>query len=154
MPLVDQDEEHLKILSVGYYVMAGMIVFFALFGLIYVVLGIVFTIDPPPTRSGDPPVTFMGPLFAIIGGLVTAFGSAFGVCTFLAGRYLKRRQHRTFCFVMAGLNCFYIPIGTALGVFTILVLLKSIDPSLSISQSRVRGGLIPQARFLGGGNEP
>jgi len=147
MPLVDQDEEHLKILSIAYYVMAGTIVFGALFGLLYVVLGIVFTISPPPTRPGDQSATFMGPFLAALGGAFTLLGSAFALCTYLAGRYLRRKEHRTFCFVVAGLNCLWVPIGTALGVFTILVLQR---PAVARLFS---GSVAPPALPLGTGSQ-
>ena len=40
----------------------------------------------------------------------------------LSALFLWRRQHRMFSMVVGGLNCLQIPFGTALGVFTILVL--------------------------------
>ncbi len=42
--------------------------------------------------------------------------------SFLTGRFLARRQHPTFCIVVSALDCMCMPLGTALGVFTILVL--------------------------------
>ena len=44
------------------------------------------------------------------------------VLNVLSGLFLWRRQHRVFSLVIGGLNCLQIPFGTALGVFTILVL--------------------------------
>jgi len=41
-----------------------------------------------------------------------------------AGRKLKRRMSRTFCLVVAGIECILMPFGTVLGVFTIVVLMK------------------------------
>lgn len=41
-----------------------------------------------------------------------------------AGRKLKRRTSRTFCLVVAGLECILMPFGTVLGVFTLIVLSK------------------------------
>jgi hypothetical protein len=35
---------------------------------------------------------------------------------------LRKRRHRTLSFVMACLTCINIPLGTALGVFTLVVL--------------------------------
>ena len=40
----------------------------------------------------------------------------------LAGRYLARRERYTFCLVVAGVECMFMPFGTVLGVFTIIVL--------------------------------
>ena len=40
----------------------------------------------------------------------------------LTGRWLAARRNWTFCFVVACLSCMNVPLGTILGVFTILVL--------------------------------
>jgi len=40
----------------------------------------------------------------------------------VAGRFTARQKHDTFCFVMACVECLFMPLGTVLGVFTILVL--------------------------------
>ena len=42
----------------------------------------------------------------------------------LAGRRLAALRSHTFCLVVAGIECFFMPFGTILGVFTILTLLK------------------------------
>jgi len=41
-----------------------------------------------------------------------------------AGGKLRRRVSRMFCLVVAGLECILMPIGTVLGVFTIIVLAR------------------------------
>ena len=64
----------------------------------------------------------IGFLFVGIGTVVVLLGWTIGGLTIYAGRCLQRRRHRTFTFVMAGINCLHVPFGTALGVFTIIVL--------------------------------
>ena len=39
-----------------------------------------------------------------------------------AGRSIKRRKRHAFCLVVAGLSCFFMPFGTILGVFSLIVL--------------------------------
>ena len=41
--------------------------------------------------------------------------------TIYAGRCVQKRQHRTFIYVMAGLNCPLIPWGTLLGIATFIL---------------------------------
>ena len=41
-----------------------------------------------------------------------------------AGRKLRGRRSRMFCLVIAGIECAFVPLGTVLGVFTIIVLVK------------------------------
>ncbi len=35
---------------------------------------------------------------------------------------MRKRKHRIFSFVVAGVNCLQFPFGTALGIFTFIVL--------------------------------
>ena len=119
MPLVDQDQEHLRLLSIVYYIYAGMSAFFGLFGLLYIVLGLVVA-PMVPIRNGDP--AFPAYIFVVLGGIFLVLVAAVTTAELLIARYLKRRQHYTFCLIVAGFNCLWIPFGTALGVFTILVL--------------------------------
>lgn len=44
------------------------------------------------------------------------------MCTFISGRCLARRRNRLFSFVMAAFLCMFMPFGTVLGIFTIIVL--------------------------------
>ena len=42
----------------------------------------------------------------------------------MSGFFLRQRRRRTFSLVMAGINCMNMPLGTVLGVFTVIVLLR------------------------------
>jgi len=52
-------------------------------------------------------------------GAIFLFGMLLNV---LSAVFLWQRRRRVFSFVVGGLNCLQIPFGTALGVFTIIVL--------------------------------
>jgi len=56
-----------------------------------------------------------GPKYILVG---------FAVCLALAGRFLAQRRRYYYCLVMAGIACMFMPFGTVLGVFTIIVLLR------------------------------
>jgi hypothetical protein len=121
--IIDRDEEHLRLLPIGYYVMAGLTAFITLFSLLYIGLGVLFVSGLIPAKSDavDDP-RFAGFLFVVIGIAMFLFGASAAVMSYLAGRYLKLRTHRRFCLVVAGLSCVQIPWGTALGVLTFIVL--------------------------------
>jgi hypothetical protein len=56
-----------------------------------------------------------------------AFGVWFvasGILNVLSGIFLGRRKFRTFSLIVAVINCIHVPLGTVLGVFTIIVLLR------------------------------
>ena len=121
------DNEHLKLLSIGYMVSAGMTAFFSLFGLMYAFMGIFMfaTIskmpDTSPGQNGPPP-EFIGWLFGTLGFLFFAFGIAFAALNLHVAFCLKKRKSRTLCNVIAAISCLWIPYGTLLGVFSFLVL--------------------------------
>ena len=123
-----QDAEHLRLLSIFHYVVGGLTALFGCFGLIYVVMGIVFLAFPEamhgngPRHANDAPPAFLGWIFAGIGTAITLFAWTVAALTVYSGICLKRRQKRMFSLVTAGINCLQIPFGTALGVFTLMVL--------------------------------
>ncbi len=59
--------------------------------------------------------------FYLFGGAVLLTGL---VLNALSGMFLLQTRNRLFSLVIGGLNCFQIPFGTALGVFTIVVLCR------------------------------
>ena len=67
---------------------------------------------------------FFGWLFIVLAGTMMILGFALAICIFLAGRSLACRRHYMFCLVAAGVECTFMPFGTILGVFTIIVLQK------------------------------
>jgi hypothetical protein len=52
-------------------------------------------------------------------------GWTLAVCMIIAGRFLAKRTHYMYCLVVAAISCIFFPFGTVLGVFTIIVLLRS-----------------------------
>ena len=49
-----------------------------------------------------------------------------GMCfvTILSSYFIQQRQRRVFSIVIAAVNCIFFPFGTALGIFTIILLSK------------------------------
>ncbi len=119
-----KDLEHLKLLSIFHYVACGLVALFAtVFGGIYLLVGLLAMLSPME-RDGPGqglPVWF-GLLFATIGAVALLMGWVLAAFLFAAGRLLARRRRRIFCMVVAGISCIFMPVGTALGVFTLIVL--------------------------------
>ena len=126
MNLSAQDEEHLRLLTMFHYVYAGLKALFACVPIIHVGLGILMLTGhfPPGPQSvpGVPVMVGMGSLFVILGVLFIVFGWVQAALVFAAGRCLAARRRLVFCQVVAGLMCISIPLGTALGAFTLVVL--------------------------------
>jgi hypothetical protein len=122
---MNDDLQRLRWLTIGHYVCAALTAMFACIPLIHVTLGLIFLFVPPPANGGDVfPARAFGLIFALIGGAAVLCGLAFAALIFVAGRSLAARKRRLFCFVIAAICCAFFPLGTALGVFTILVLSK------------------------------
>jgi len=51
-------------------------------------------------------------------------GWTLAVFIIIAGRCLAKRKHYMFCLVIAAISCIFMPFGTVLGVFTIIVLMR------------------------------
>jgi len=120
---MNQDEEHLKLLSTFHYVVGGLAGLFACFPILHIVLGLAMLFGAIDD-GGKPPPEFVGWMFVVMGGFFMLGGWAIAICLLLAGGYLKRRAHYTFCLVIAGISCLFMPFGTILGVFTIIVLTR------------------------------
>ena len=122
MTLVNQDEEHLKLLSILHYVWGGLVACGSCFGAFYAVIG-GGVMTAAATQGGqNAPPAIVGAVFFLVGGFIVLLAGAFSALTILAGRNLARKKSYTFCLVMACISCLSVPLGTALGVFTIVVL--------------------------------
>ena len=120
-----QDEEHLRLLSIFHYIVGGFSGLFALIPIAYLVFGLLFIYSPEKlANSGAPPPAFFGWIFVVFGAFCTLVGLVFAAMIITAGRFLSKRKNHLFCLIIAGLQCAIFPFGTALGVFTIIVLLR------------------------------
>lgn len=131
-PIRDQakvDRDHLDLLAIFHFVGAGL----ALLGLAFVIAHYSFMhavmtnphlFQPPHGQNNNvDPKEF----FRIFRFFYVAFGGWFVISLLfnvLGGIFLRARRHRTFCLIVAGINCLHIPLGTVLGVFTLVVLLR------------------------------
>jgi hypothetical protein len=123
-----RDAEHLRMLAICHYVWGGVTVVFSMCGLIYVFVGLVVVNDPSSFNGtnprSSPPPPAVGYMFASMGALVVVLGCLVGGLTIFSGRCIAKRKNRTFSLIMAAVNCLSMPVGTTLGVFTFIVLLR------------------------------
>src|SRR6266704_2444886 len=118
---MNQDKEHLRLLAIFHYVVAGLAALFSLFPLLYTTMGAVFIFA---ARHGtakpgeDLPPEFLGWIFAVLGSVLFLIGLSVAICILIAGRFLALRRRYSFALVTACIECLFIPFGTILGVFT------------------------------------
>jgi hypothetical protein len=140
--------ERLRILAIGFYIRGGVILAFSCFFLFYVAMLLAFSfipesawnnhppappriaslplVSPTPTPAphsnpGAPSVMVFRIMAGVMGGMML-LGWVIGGLTAYAGRCIQKRKHRVLIYVMAALNCLFIPYGTLLGVFSFIVL--------------------------------
>jgi hypothetical protein len=120
------DEEHLKLIALFHYVAAVLeagtgLVFIFHFGM---GLAMVTGKWPGMSSSHGAPPDFMGWVFTVFGGVFLLGYEALAVLRLIAGLSIRKRRHHLFCLIIAGIGCFNVPIGSALGAFTFVVLLR------------------------------
>jgi hypothetical protein len=129
MALTEEDAEHLRLLSIFHFILAGLGALCSLFPVIHLVMGMALIggdlegFSPRGPRAEEMGRT-MGWFFVAAASAMIVGGLTVSALLAWSGRCLQRRRRRTFCLVMAGLSCLSIPLGTVLGVFTILVLCR------------------------------
>ena len=121
------DADHLKLLAVFHFVVAGLaVVGLGFLALHYALMHAVMA-NPEfwkTQKGGAPsPEQFFAIFkwFYLIFGLILVAG---GVANLISGLFIRRRTSRMFSLIIAGINCVQFPFGTVLGVFTFVVLLR------------------------------
>jgi hypothetical protein len=130
LPVLDQqkrDIEHIRLVAILHFVFGGLAMLGILFLLIhYFILHTVFA-NPDLWKSqpnSTPPPKEFFEVFVWMYVFVGLLLASACLLNLLSGFFLLKRRHRVFSLVIAGLNCLQIPFGTALGILTILVLLR------------------------------
>ena len=123
--LTKQDGEHLRLLSIFHYVLAGITALFSCLPLLHLIMGIVFLAAPPDENATDAAMqkTF-GWMFILIPAVLILSGWTLAGFIAMTGRYIAQRRRRMFCLIVGGIECIFMPFGTILGVFTIILLIK------------------------------
>lgn len=116
---MEQDEQYLGLLSIFHYVVGVLAACFACIFLIHFSIGIAML-----TGAIDDAPTFVGLMFVVMSIVAIMIGWVFAVCLIIAGKNLAKRKRYMYCLVMAAISCMFMPFGTVLGVFTIIVLMR------------------------------
>lgn len=125
--LTPQDESNLNVLGILFFVYAGLVGIGALALSAFAVLPAMLLSGVAAGAKGTPgapPPVLLGGIFAVIFGLVALFLAVKCVVMILAGRALSRRQHYVLVMIGACAALLNLPLGTALGICTILMLQK------------------------------
>ena len=122
------DADHLNLLAIFHFVGAGL----AVLGIAFLVAHFAFMhaifanpkfFENQKQPMPVPPEQILAMMkWFYLAGAVWLVASA--ILNVLSGVCLRARKGRTFSMVVAGMNCLHLPLGTVLGVFTLIVLLR------------------------------
>jgi hypothetical protein len=121
---MNDDQNHLRMLSVANLWCGGIGIFFSLFPFIHVAIGWMALTSPEKFggKGEGPPPPLFGWMFLGAGLFMIVAGMTLSICTILSGKKLASREGYWFSFVVACVQCMFMPLGTVLGVLTIVVL--------------------------------
>ena len=124
--LIDADQQHLKLLSIFHYVVGGMLYFFGFIPIMHLLMGILMVTGSfgSENQGDEAIVRVMGCFLLLISTLFMLCAWTLATLTIITGKKITKRLSYTFCLVMAGIECLFMPFGTILGVFTIIVLCR------------------------------
>lgn len=120
------DADHLKLLAIFHFIACGLGLLGILFVFGHYTMFHMFFSNPQlwaNRRQGPPPSEIM----AILKWVYLVLGCWFlmsMILNLVSGLFILARKHRIFCLVVAAINCLHVPLGTILGVFTIIVLIR------------------------------
>lgn len=118
---VATDAKHLGYLRSAYLIYAALNACASVFGLALVVMGL--TEARVPMAEGDAQLhEAFGVAMVVSGILISIVLGALAALYFRVAKALDERNMRTFCIVIAVLTMFSVPVGTVLGLLTLLVL--------------------------------
>ena len=120
--VTDRQDNHLNLLSVFHYVVGALVMLSGCLPGLYLGMGVVLLAASFDKSSKDAPPALMGVIFILLFGVFMIIILAMGVLVLIVGRKLAQRRGYMFCFVIAAIECLWVPWGTVLGVFTIVVL--------------------------------
>ncbi len=127
-------------LAIFHYIVAGLLALMACIPFIHLAIGLVMLFAPRSFNGGPspPPPAFVGMILIVVAGFFIVCGWTAAVLLAWSGRCLAQRRRYIFCMVMAAIACLFVPLGTVLGVFTIVVLAKP-EVKATFDQAQLAG---------------
>jgi hypothetical protein len=124
---MNDDVRYLNLIA-AFHIIAGLVAgIFSCLPLINLSMGLSMLSDIPKMIVQDialSPFALLPIMFTLLPILIMVIGWMFAVAMLLNGYYIKNRLWHTYCLVIGGVETIFMPFGTILGVFTIIVLTK------------------------------
>lgn len=127
----NQDEKNLDLLATLQTILGILTALMACIPLVYLGVGIAIFVGATSGSEAAPRV--VGLVFIILSLLIILAGWVLAVMIIITGRKMRKRESFNFCMIVAFLECLIMPLGTVLGIFTILNLNKDSTKELFAS---------------------
>jgi hypothetical protein len=116
----------LKNLGIGFYVIGGLMAFSSILSIVYMAVAGVFMGAAGASSSGPgaQEAAILGGVFLAVAVVMVLLLAGWGALLYVAGKSLRSQRRYTFCIVVAALICLHMPLGTILGIWTIVYLSK------------------------------
>ena len=93
--LANEDQNHLRLLSIFHYVVGGIVALIATVPVMHIIMGVMMITGKISTspKSGPPPPIAFGWMFVSMGSVFVVFGWALAICMFVAGSQCSVARH-------------------------------------------------------------
>lgn len=116
-------ERQLPTISILHYVYGAFTCLLGLGMLVFIGVGSLLNSDLVQ-NSNDAPPEELGAIIQGLGWVLFAIVETIGVLIIASGGWIAKRRNRMISLIIAGFCCLSFPLGTALGVYTLVVLLN------------------------------
>lgn len=122
-PTQRKDREQLRLLTLFHFILSGLsLIGIGFIALHFFLMRSILTSPQVQNAKGGPPPEQIFRIFIIVYIVFACLLVISSGLNLASGICLRRRRLRMFSMVIGGLNCLQVPFGTALGVFTFIVL--------------------------------
>jgi len=124
---MDENIRYLNVLAIFHFIVAGIVSLLSCLPLINLVIGLPMLKDIPyALKQGElfSQNIFAPLMFILLPVGITVVGWMIAIAIALNGYYIKNRLWHTYCLVIGAVETIFMPFGTVLGVFTIILLTK------------------------------
>lgn len=122
---IRQDKEQLNLLGILWKVYSGLALLGVCFGGFYIFIGATMGAAVSPSSSSNVSTSdpqMLTAIFSVFGLAICAIAATVSVVAWIVSTKLVSRTSYGLCFAVACVICLNMPLGTALGIFTIVVL--------------------------------
>jgi hypothetical protein len=122
---MDRRREHLRLLAIFHFVYAGLVFLGTLVPVFWLLAASLWWPElaaEAQREGGGVPVMATGAMAMGFASFGVVLGWIWAGCLVFAGRSILQMQRYTFCLVVAGITCLAVPLGTLLGVATLVIL--------------------------------